>query len=384
MRFLLILIMTMLCLGQAAQAATIVRYVNTASSAGGDGTTNNTSGATRAYATLSAAEAALRQTLTGVTNDVNDQDGANTISLRIYVTGSSADTTAVNFNNASWVTDATHRIELILNGTNPGSKWDSSVYRLEAAPGYGVGTLTIGKAIHMDLVNLQVGNTTGIDNAPIALNLGNFAWDVRIYGGFYRNSGTSGAFDGPTAIAVQANATFSLKIRNATMVGADGAAFSAITYTNAAATAILYNCTLINRSATNRAVFTTSNFDTGTTTRLKNLLIQGTTGATNNYVVTTPDEATSILTQDTSAPGTSLDSKTVSFVDATNWDYHLASGDTAAKDAGTDLSADANWAFSTDGDGVTRSGTWDVGADEAAAGGGGASIRTLPLMGVGP
>jgi hypothetical protein len=344
--------------------ATIVRYVNTASSAGGDGTTNNTSGATRAYATLSAAEAALRQTLTGVTNDVNDQDGNNTISLRIYVSGSSADSTAVNFNNASWVTDATHRIEIIRFDTNPGSKWDSSVYRLEAAPGYGVGTLTIGTAIHMDLVNLQVGNTTGVDNAPIALNLGNFAWDVRIYGGFYRNSGTSGTFDGPTAIAVQANATFSLKIRNATMVGADGAAFTAITYTNAAATAMLYNCTLINRSATNRTVFTTSNFDTGTTTRFKNLLIQGTTGATNNYVATTPDEATSILTQDTSAPGTTLDSKTVSFVDATNWDYHLASGDTAAKDAGTDLSGDANWAFSTDADGSTRSGTWDVGADE--------------------
>jgi hypothetical protein len=30
----------------------ITRYVNTASSAGGDGTTNGTAGATRAYATL--------------------------------------------------------------------------------------------------------------------------------------------------------------------------------------------------------------------------------------------------------------------------------------------------------------------------------------------
>ena len=49
--------------------ASIIRYVNTASTAGGDGTTNNTSGATRAYATLAAAETALRQTLTGVGAD---------------------------------------------------------------------------------------------------------------------------------------------------------------------------------------------------------------------------------------------------------------------------------------------------------------------------
>lgn len=362
--------------------ATIVRYVNTASSAGGDGTTNGTSGATRAYVSLSAAEAALRQTLTGVTNDVNDQDGNNTISLRIYVTGTSADTTAVNFNNVSWVTDSTHRIEIILNGTTAGAKWDTSLYRLSASPGYGVGVLTIGKVLHIDLVHLQVESNSTLDNAATALVIGSFASDVRIYGGFYRTTGTTGAFDSVTAINYNSTTTTSFKARNAVFAAADGAAFNAVSYNNAASTTILYNCTMINKSATNRGVFSTTNLDTGTTTRFKNLLIQGTTGATNNYVATTPDEATSILTQDTSAPGTSLDSKTVSFQDAANWDYHLASGDTAAKDAGTDLSADANWAFSTDGDGATRSGSWDIGADEYTATAA-ASRQCLMLMGCG-
>ena len=41
-------------------------------------------------------------------------------------------------------------------------------------------------------------------------------------------------------------------------------------------------------------------------------------------------------------------------------DYNLASGDTAAKDNGVDLSA----YFTTDKDGNTRSGTWDIGAYE--------------------
>jgi hypothetical protein len=52
-------------------------------------------------------------------------------------------------------------------------------------------------------------------------------------------------------------------------------------------------------------------------------------------------------------------------------DYALTSGDTAAKDQGVDLSA----YFSTDKLGVTRSGTWDIGAYEY--GGTPASISTL-------
>jgi hypothetical protein len=55
------------------------------------------------------------------------------------------------------------------------------------------------------------------------------------------------------------------------------------------------------------------------------------------------------------------------YVTASGKDFHLANFDTAARDAGTDLSADANVPFSTDIDRQVRpvGGTWDIGADEA-------------------
>lgn len=55
------------------------------------------------------------------------------------------------------------------------------------------------------------------------------------------------------------------------------------------------------------------------------------------------------------------------FVDAAGDDFHLASSDTTWKDAGSDLSGDANLAVTDDIDGQTRSGTWDIGADELVA-----------------
>ena len=56
--------------------------------------------------------------------------------------------------------------------------------------------------------------------------------------------------------------------------------------------------------------------------------------------------------------------QTVQFVDVQNRDFHLSSTDTAAKNAGVDLSTVPNFAFLTDIDGQTRTGSWDIGADE--------------------
>jgi hypothetical protein len=77
------------------------------------------------------------------------------------------------------------------------------------------------------------------------------------------------------------------------------------------------------------------------------------------------------LSSDATAPayGTYYRNATVEFVDETNDDYRLAPTDTSAKDAGADLSADSNLAFSTDILGNTRpaGGAWDIGAHEAPA-----------------
>lgn len=54
----------------------------------------------------------------------------------------------------------------------------------------------------------------------------------------------------------------------------------------------------------------------------------------------------------------------VTFIDAGAKDFHLSSADMGAMNYGADLSNDGNLSFSTDIDGQTRSGTWDIGADE--------------------
>ena len=56
---------------------------------------------------------------------------------------------------------------------------------------------------------------------------------------------------------------------------------------------------------------------------------------------------------------------TLTFVNKAGKDFHLASSDTAAINAGLDLHADANYAFNTDINGNARpDGAWDIGADE--------------------
>lgn len=86
------------------------------------------------------------------------------------------------------------------------------------------------------------------------------------------------------------------------------------------------------------------------------------------------------LSDDASSPDSGLRSKSITFADAGSQDYHLASGDTDAIDAGTDLGSVAN----VDIDGRDRDAqgdTWDVGADEfVSAGGGGGHAPFPPIL----
>lgn len=83
----------------------------------------------------------------------------------------------------------------------------------------------------------------------------------------------------------------------------------------------------------------------------------GATGNTNN--------AASDTTVAGSGAANSRTSQTFTFVSST--DFHLSASDGGAKDFGIDLSGDANYPFSVDFDNATRTGTWDIGADEVTA-----------------
>lgn len=117
---------------------------------------------------------------------------------------------------------------------------------------------------------------------------------------------------------------------------------------------------------------TVYNFGTGITSGggnakfAKNNLVNG---CTTCYSGSFNAASSNNISEDATSPNSGLRSLDVTFVDEAGFDLHLASGDTAAKDAGTDLSADGTIAFSDDIDSQTRSGTWDIGADEYVAGG---------------
>lgn len=69
---------------------------------------------------------------------------------------------------------------------------------------------------------------------------------------------------------------------------------------------------------------------------------------------------------DSTAQGTDARiNQTFTFIDAANGDFHLSSTDAGAKGYG--VSDPGSGLFSDDIDGVTRSGTWDIGADEYVA-----------------
>jgi len=69
------------------------------------------------------------------------------------------------------------------------------------------------------------------------------------------------------------------------------------------------------------------------------------------------------------APGTTTYTGTATFVNAAAKNFHLAADDFSI-DYGVNLSADAFYPITTDIDDQTRSGTWDIGADEYIAAGG--------------
>ncbi|MCU7934131.1 MAG: hypothetical protein KZQ99_04530 [Candidatus Thiodiazotropha sp. (ex Dulcina madagascariensis)] len=77
------------------------------------------------------------------------------------------------------------------------------------------------------------------------------------------------------------------------------------------------------------------------------------------------------ISDDTSSPDASFRNILLTFADAQNGDYSLDATDTAAIDAGTDLSSDGVYPFSTDSVGVARpqGSAWDIGAYEYSSGG---------------
>lgn len=330
------------------------RYVNPNAVAGGNGTTDALSGANAAWTSLSAAEGEI--TAAALTSPW----------IIVCKTGGNADTTRVTI-SGSYTPTATNYIRITVDsGSKHALVWDNAKYRLAPTTSTG-STLSINEdyviveglqieALGGDAVNCDFLSSSTVKSI-IRDCIIRFASGTGLFNGVYGRAGDTIVerciIYGFTGTGNTSSA--GINARNATA--------SVHSYNN-----VIYGCANgLNTQnagvyvARNTVCFgsTTSDFTNGgagTVTRHYCVSGDATAGTTNNC------KQNQTLT-------------TGVFSDVTNRNFHLLSSDTILRDAGQSLSSNpdslANWsAMTTDGDGNTLSGTWDIGADEYAAAGG--------------
>lgn len=336
------------------------RYVNTASSAGGDGTTNATAGANRAWATL--AEAA------------NGLGASLSTPIDLYCEGSAADTGNVDQTVWDFTTTATNKLRIIGEqsplhpnfSTSKSGKYDTSLYHITCTNRNG---LYNNIPEHVEFHGIQIGIT--VSNA-----------------GSYIGMKTSNANQTATNIAC----VIAHCIVKATQTSGSITGYELRPPTSPGrGTSKVYNCLALdcNQGYTNdfglsgdvgefynnTAAGCTYGFVEATTMKVVNCL---STGATNSGFVGTFASGSNYNAEDdgNGAPGAnSRSGQTFTFVNAAGDDFHLASTDAGAKGFGT---ADpGSGAFSNDCDGQTRSAPWDIGFDQYVSGPGSGSDVSL-------
>ena len=323
-------------------------YVNPNSS-GGDGSTDATSGASAAYASLDAAILAQQS--------ANSDLVSAGIWLNIKCGGSAADTARIN-NGGGFTTDSDHYIQVICEGDQAASPlWSTSKYRYSVS--HNGTAMTLNAVDNIRFVNVQIENTNaGSSVSGMSFVSNNTSNDYRFIGCYIRNPNSTGNGTGVAHFQGGAVGTkldyFINNIFEGWNVGYNVAD---------RATSALYTNTLVscntgshidgvagNHNLTNNLYYNCGidifGFDAARDTATYN--------ATSN----------STLGDDVTGTGNRV-SQTFSFLTA--GDYHLASGDTGAKGFGTDLSADAIYPFNYDIENAIRNGTWDIGCSQTIA-----------------
>lgn len=314
-----------------------VRYVNTGSTPGGNGTTNETTGDNRAYASLNEAEAAL--------------NGVLTDPCTIYCCGASTDTASVTIDG--WTTGATYYLSII--GDNTTGKASQSHYRIK--PQANARGIDIQEA-YTKLKNIEVLGWSGYYEGIAALSVTNCVIENCIV---HNPSGASYA-----GIALTGN---DHKAINCIVYGVtnDNGFYASPT---TAVKCELYNCV----SYGNTNGFGGSNYP------ICFNCIAGNNTAYDYTVQYAGSEARNNISEDTTAPTGGTEITGVSFATDTNQNsgkpviftnltagsenFHLQFSVGTQPNVAIDAGYDASSFFATDIDGQTRTGTWDIGADE--------------------
>lgn len=324
------------------------RYVNTASSPGGDGTTNATSGANRAYASLAEFEATLTGTLSEAWTS--------------HCSGATADTTAVTFGGFTPSED--HYVEVI--GDYSGEGYDEDQYHMVRTANDGaIIRVNVG---YMRLRRLQIYHaaTANGDYNPSAIFVSSGLSGITLVDRCLLR-GTELSTQGRPRGLVGLSTVHAV---NTVFWGWRGASSTSDGFQRAGgAGSLAYHCTAYDC----RRGFTTG--DDGQSganqLRLINCVAAACVdGFAAGWVFGTgSDYNASDLASD--APGAnSRNSQTFSWVDAAIGLLRPTESDAAVVGYGTDLSGDGTRPVSVDITGTTRPNPPSIGAYEPTGGGG--------------
>jgi hypothetical protein len=317
----------------------IVRYVNTASTAGGDGTTNGTAGATRAYASL-------REALTAQPGTLLDQ-------TTIYCEGTAADTLSCTQAIWDFQTSATNYLRIV--GNNTSGKWDTTKYRIQVSDEGGIYNNNAGH-VRLEYLQVQVTVTTSSGatyscfrlatannlNGPVAHSFTGCYSNVVVSGGATDN--VFGFIDSDPTIGGTCKRINCIAWRGYCGFSSDGTAWG---------TSNLYNlnCTAYgNEIAYLDAQICVNCLGANSTLGAGVFLSTGSAGHSNNAA----DEASAV-------GANARINQTFTFLDTATGDFHLSRSDAGAQGYGLDLSF---WGVTDDVDGRDRFGAWDIGADQ--------------------
>ena len=280
-------------------------------------------------------------------------------------TSGSADTTAVTIDG--WTTSDTNYIKIYTTQANRhDGKWNNNKYRLIA-----LNPLSV-YVFYTQIIGLQIGVDTTSTYSGQAIRSDYNKNKYQLYDSLIIRK-YAGANIAYTAFKLDDFSTDTV-IRNTVIYGFDATAYGAIGVStdNSSNYLTIQNVTIYDCGKGIKR-------GNGSYTKLQNVIsYENTTDFDINGGSWHADSDYNFSKDDT-APGAhsihgTTDGKTPDFVNtgAETEDFHLQSTSDAI-DVGTDLSG----TFSDDIDGDTRSGTWDIGADEYVSGGGETFYKSL-------
>ena len=376
--YIIALIVLLPSIGYAVTAVDF--YGNTDCANNGDGTSSSCAGSPGGAGAANSLSNAISRAKTAYSNMVTSD-----VAITIHMKGAAADTSCPNPDWGATATSTTQYLTITVDSGDRGTIgiWDTGKYRLDGTCLWGQILVSM---VHTKISWLQIGqgSTSASDEHDgILLDApsGGTSPFLYIENCLIRFTGNT-ANSSIGIMDFLSGATGMKKVvRNNIIYGFKQGTKLA---TAASDNVYVYNNTFYSNVGTS-TIFSAQLCGSGATYTAKNNIVNGSGTAYETNCSNATYTHSNNISHDATSPDTSYRSLSVTFNNAGSNDYHLGASDTAAAEAGADLSA-ATEGFSTDIDGDSRpqSTNWDIGADErvgGGGGGGGAVVSTLMVDG---